>query len=943
MTQRHAPLIHRSETRPEIDLNGEWSFATDPDERGEREGWFARDLSGTIAVPGSWEEQGVGEPPPEQIVGWTKRRSYVGAAWYQRTVAVPDSWAGRCIWLQLDRVGWQSSVWVNGRRAGGQDSLSTPHRFDLTGLVEPGAANRIAIRVTNNVTGVLNYEGHAHSRHTATNWGGIVGPVRLIATPSTWVDHVAIFPDAERRLARCVVRVLGVPGRVEVRGVVSAGDRTEVEAGETVTTGDGGATVDLTFELGAGARLWSDTDPFLHDVAVELRTEEESDRVRTRFGLRTVSSAERKLFLNGQPLFLRGYVDCCIFPLTGYPPYDKETYAAQFARARAYGFNHVRLHSWTPPAPFFEAADEAGMLVQTELPNWGNCNDPAYLAGAGDFLRREQERVIEAVQHHPSLIIHCMGNELLQRPPGGAFNRFSPFLNDLVETGRRLDPSRLHVDQSGFGTIPEDPQRKTDLNVFHSFRGATPDTTATWSARVAGGRVPVVAHEHTQMDMYVRLAEAGKFTGIMAPSWIEQAREGLAAKGLLDDADLFVAASAALQVRCLKELFERMRRTPEMSGLQMLNFTDFPGQASALNGVHDVFWDEKGAISAEEFRRFNDETVLLCASPRRTFPGGGWLEARLLVSHYGSSSFQGTLDWALVDGTEMLARGQADARLEPGAAAWPLTEIAVRVPDDRPRALTLRCRLQTGDHEQLAENEWPFWSLPTKRVTDVPGPVTARPSLGWLSDYYPFIAVDQARFLDGARPPLPPLTGVILSDALHARYVDAMVNGATLVYLAENDELADGVRSRFESLFWSFLWFPEQPNQTMGLLIADHPLLATFPHDGHADWQWYDLVDGATAIGMDALPRDLKPVVAGIDNWNRAKRLGYLLEARVGRGRFLMTTLKLLDEYPRRPEGVHLLDALLRYVHSPDFAPAEELTLAHLWSIAKHPVAWQRP
>lgn len=929
--------------RPAIDLTGQWAFALDPDDRGTEERWFDHDLAGEIAVPGSWEEQGIGVPPAEQIIGWTKRRAYEGVGWYRRTVAVPAAWDGARLWLQLDRVGWQSSVWVNGECAGHQESLSVPHRFDLTGLAKPGEANHIAIRVANDVRGVLNYEGHAHSRHTATNWGGIVGPVRLFATPATWLDHLAIFPDPARHQARCAIRILGTPGPAELRIAAYAGDVKVAGATEAVTAGPDGAAVELTLDLGAEARLWSDTDPFLHDLVVELTSEAGTDRLRTRFGVREIATAGRKLVLNGQPLFLRGYVDCCIFPLTGYPPYRKDVYAAQFARAREYGFNHVRLHSWTPPAPFFDAADEAGMLVQTELPSWGNCNDPSYLAGAGAFLRREQARVIEALQHHPSLIIHCMGNELLQRAPGGAFNRYSPFLNDLVATGRRLDPSRLYVDQSGFGTIPEDPQRETDLNVFHSFRGATPDTTATWSARVAGGRVPVIAHEHTQMDMYVRLAEEAKFTGIMAPSWIEQARQGLAAKGLLDQADRFVEASAALQVRCLKELFERMRRTPEMSGVQMLNLTDFPGQASALNGVLDVFWEEKGAISAADFRRFNDETVVLCACPRRTFPGGGWLEARLLVSHAGSCALQGILDWALLDGAENLASGQAEARVMPGCAAWPLTEIAVRVPDDRPRALTLRCQLRTADRGQVAENEWSFWTFPTDRVTDVPGTVTARPSLGWLSDYYPFIAVDQARFLDGARPPSPPLDGVILSDALHARYVDAMINGATLVYLAENDELADGMRSRFESLFWSFLWFPDQPNQTMGLLIDDHPLLASIPHDAHADWQWYHLVDDATAIGMDALPGNLLPVVAGIDNWNRAKRLGYLFEARVGRGRFIMTTLKLLEEYPRRPEGVHLFDALLRYVHTPAFAPTAELTLAHLWSLPRHPVAWQRP
>lgn len=79
------------------------------------------------------------------------------------------------------------------------------------------------------------------------------------------------------------------------------------------------------------------------------------------------------------------------------------------------------------------------------------------------------------------------------------------------------------------------------------------------------------------------------------------------------------------------------------------------------------------------------------------------------------------------------------------------------------------------------------------------------------------------------------------------------------------------------------------------------------------------------------------------DNWNRGKRLGYLFEARVGRGRFLMTTLRLLEGYPSHPEAVYLLDALLHYAIAPTSEPDVELTLAQLWSIPRFPASWPTP
>lgn len=931
------PALLPSKLRESIDLDGTWSFDLDPHDAGTTDEWYDRELSHTINVPGSWEEQGYGERPAEFIGGWTKRRSYEGKAWYSRTVEVPSSWDGRRIWLRLDRVGWESKLWVDGQQVGRRDSLSTPHCYELTDLLRPGSTSRIAIRVDNALDGILNYEGHIHSRHTSTRWGGITGSARLIAAPRSCVADVRVYPDADTKRARCVVRVDGASAGDEVVVTASA-DGVDV-AGSTAPAPASGELVEVGLELGPDARLWSDTDPYLYDLTVELRTAGSTtpiDAVHDRFGLRTFAKRGRGLTLNGQRIFLRGYVDCSIFPYTGYPSVDKAEYVRQFAKAQEFGFNHVRLHSWTPPREFFEAADEAGMLVQTELPSWGNCNSEGYLAGAGDFLRAEFDRIVDYLQRHPSLVIHSMGNELLQPPPGGAGFRYSPFLDALVRHGRERDPSRLYADQTGHGYMPEEAERETDLFVMHTFRGSTPDSTSTWQERIAGGKTPVIAHEHTQMDMYARFSEIEKFTGIMEPSWLLQAREGLASKGLLDEADRMAESSGALQARCLKELFERLRRTPGLSGAQMLNLTDFPGQGTALNGVLDVFWEEKGNISAEEFRRFNAETVLLCSIPRRTFPTGGFLEAELAISHFGARPLDGTLRWTVTTSAgTVLAEGSTPVSdVQPGHP-WPVTAIEVQLPESGSDRLTV-----TAELDGVTRNSWDAWLFDDRRWQQAPREIRIRPTLSELSDYYPALVPDEYDFLTGSRED-DPERQVLITDRLHVRYVDAVLNGATLIWLAEDEELTDHVRSRFEPLFWSFLWFPQQPNQTMGLLVDEHPLLSSFPHDGTSDWQWYHLVDGAAAIGLDGIP-GVRPIVAGIDNWNRGKRLGYLFEARVGRGRILVTTLRILHGYHSRPEAVQLFDSMLRYVHSTDFAPKSELSLAQLWSIPQTPVGWSR-
>jgi beta-galactosidase len=934
-----APALMPSSSRPEVNLNGEWGFALDPRDMGISEGWYRSNLGDAITVPGSWEEQGYGERPPENIGGWTKRRSYEGVAWYQRDVDLPGDWPAGRTWLQLDRVGWQSTLWVDDNKVGTCDSISTPHRYDITDHVEPGQRARLSIRVANVLPDLLNYEGHIHSRHTATTWGGIIGSIRLVATPPAWIEHASVVPDVARRSVRCDVHVRGVAGdsKVVVRALAAESEKLVAQAEATVAEGD--ALVGCELDLGDGARLWSDRDPYLYRLEIRLESPNGLDTVQDRFGLRELSAHDRRFFLNGERFFLRGYVDCCIFPLTGYPPEDKDVYARQFRIAKEWGFNHVRLHSWVPSRAFFEAADEAGMLVQCELPNWSNANDPANVDRIGDFLRAELHRVVFHHQRHPSLVMHSMGNELLQRAPGGMSNRYSPFLNELIARGKALDADKLYIDQSGFGAIPEEAERQSEASVYHTFRGSTPDTTTTWWTRIAGGAVPVIAHEHTQMDMYARFGEIEKFSGIMEPSWLLQAREGLASTGVLDQADRNVEASGALQVTCLKELFERIRRTPELSGVQMLNLTDFPGQGTALNGVLDAFWDEKGHISPEEFRTFNDETVLLSRCPQRTFRGGSELRVELLISHFGSEPIDGDLRWTLSLGEDILGHGAVEVRKPPVGEPWPVAIVTAALPAALTAKLVLRVTLETGD--RTVTNSWDYWVFAEERTRQSLRPVLVRSTLAPLSDIYPFMVPDEFGFL-GSRKTEPDLD-VIVTDVMHVRYVEAVLNGASMLYLAEGDELQDGVESRFESLFWSYLWFTNQPNQTMGLTVDAHPALGGFPHDDHSDWQWYHLVDGATAVSLDHLPEDLQPVIGAIDNWNRGKRLGYLIEARVGKGRFLMTTLKLLDQYPTRPEAVYLLDHLLRYVTSAEFQPRTELTLAHLWSLPKHPVGWPRP
>ena len=107
-----------------------------------------------------------------------------------------------------------------------------------------------------------------------------------------------------------------------------------------------------------------------------------------------------------------------------------------------------------------------------------------------------------------------------------------------------------------------------------------------------------ISHEIGQWCVYPNFDEIDKYTGVLKPKNFEIFRDFLAANHMGDQAHDFLIASGKLQALCYKEEIESALRTPGMGGFQLLDLHDFPGQGTALVGVLDPFWDEKGYVTA---------------------------------------------------------------------------------------------------------------------------------------------------------------------------------------------------------------------------------------------------------------------------------------------------------------------------------------------------------
>jgi len=213
-----------------------------------------------------------------------------------------------------------------------------------------------------------------------------------------------------------------------------------------------------------------------------------------------------------------------------------------------------------------------------------------------------------------------------------------------------------------------------------------------------------------------------KYTGVMAVKNFELIRDDLAQKHLLDLAPEFVQASGRFAVRLYKEEIEALLRTPGYAGFSLLDLHDYPTQGTALIGSLDPFWDSKGFIKPEAFRRFCGPTVPLLRMPKRTYTVDETFEATADLSHFGAADIADAEPvWTIRDahGREM-AVGKLPRLNVPTGKLTALGAInASLARAAAPAKMTVTVALSGTPFA----NDWDIWVYPASITPKLPGDV----------------------------------------------------------------------------------------------------------------------------------------------------------------------------------------------------------------------------
>lgn len=912
-------------TREKTDLSGTWQFAIDSADIGLQDKWFEKQLTETVKLPGTLDENNIGiiNTNHDETMRLSREKMYAGKAWYQRKVNIDNTWENKEITLTLERTK-PAKVWVDKNLVGENSTILSAQQYNLSEFLSPGE-HTITILVDNGPNSVPSgvQGSHAWTEHTQTNWNGIIGEISLKASSKNFIRNVTITPDTENKEAITALSIYfngKTKDEAKIKLYASSWNsdiKQNIPAKSfNITLNPGENRLVLKYSMGKKVQLWSEFSPALYKLSAELETSEGNDNLQADFGMRKFNTKGTQFQINGLTTFLRGEHNACVFPMTAHPPMDVESWRKVFQIAKTYNINHYRFHSWTPPNAAFAAADIEGIYMQPELPYWGGLsdNDPT---GLNEFLLSEGENILEKYGNHASFVMMALGNELR-----GSQKQMKKMVNHL----RSLSPEKLYAFGSnnylGFNGQAEgedyyttcrvgadtDTTFSTHTRASFSFadaydggyvNGRYPSTNLDYAGAISKCSVPVIGHEIAQYEIYPNYAEMNKYTGVLKPWNFEIFKQRIIDAGMADQVMEFFRASGELSMLCYRADIEMAIRTPGFGGFQLLDLQDFPGQGSALVGILDAFMDSKGLITPEEFSQFCNKVVPLLIMDKYCWINTENFEAKIQVANYSAETLENqTVKWELTD-----SKGQAfgDGSEVISFPQGRITDVlSIKIPLS---ALTTSQKLMLSIQLEGTsyQNSYPVWVYPENKNRTVPAEITETNNL----------EVALQKLKAGEK---------VLFFPDHKKYQEFTVGGL------------------FTTDYWNYKMFkgisennhkPVSPG-TMGLLMDPlHPLFKSFPTEFHTDWQWWPMVKKSRPFILDNAPAGYKPLVQVVDNIERNYKLGMIFEFQVGEGKLLvcMSDLAAIQD---KPEGRQLYQSVFDYMKSGEFQPSTKLTVEEL-------------
>ena len=296
---------------------------------------------------------------------------------------------------------------------------------------------------------------------------------------------------------------------------------------------------------------WSPDAPHMHSVSITAL----GSTAEARFGLRKIEARDGRLFLNDQPLYLRGVNRHESHPTFGSAT-PESLMMLDLHNLRSIGANFLRGCHYPQSQRFLDLCDEMGVLVWEESLGWGNTvpqlSDPEFMA-----LQREQaELTVRESFNHPSVIIWGYLNEFASQTAEG-----KTLSDQIIGIIRAQDSGRLisFACNHGLQDIALENCDIVSLNTYPGWIGTEPGTTEQLRQRIGECVDGLVAgFRERYPDKPVIFSEMGTcgvygYRDPAAAQWTEE-----------------------FQVEYVGDVLDAIMTNPETSGIAIWQFCDAP-------------------------------------------------------------------------------------------------------------------------------------------------------------------------------------------------------------------------------------------------------------------------------------------------------------------------------------------------------------------------------
>ena len=423
-----------------LSLNGSWEFRFEEDKSYREAGDASFEATDVMPVPACYDML------PKYLC---KRGSGLYRRTFQLDAAVENAW------LVVDGMGLTGRFEIDGKDLG-------VHPYPYAKLEIPtgplAAGEHTVFAVIDNRFD-WDYQKLARPYYDFYCYGGFYHGVSLE------LDNRKLFVRT-RDFAT---------GSVEVEAV-----NFKVRDFEATLVFDGKNAVKATFRNGRAAvrvpefKLWSPDSPNLHTVALKQSNSLNNPNNRTilsaRFGIRAIEARDKRLYLNGKPIYLKGANRHESHPTFGAAT-PESLMLTDIQNLKALGGNFFRGCHYQQAQRFLDLCDENGVLVWEESLGWGNGQHStmAKCELTNETFRAQQvietREMVRASFNHPSVIIFAFMNEFASDKKEG-----KSLADELIRAIRAEDSGRL-VTFACCNNFSEFSNENTDLVGFNTYPG----------------------------------------------------------------------------------------------------------------------------------------------------------------------------------------------------------------------------------------------------------------------------------------------------------------------------------------------------------------------------------------------------------------------------------------------------------------------------------------